>query len=160
MCVCVCVYIYIYTHTLVSHIWLCDPMDCSAPGSSVHGIFQGRILEWVAVSFSRASSSPRDWTWVSCVEGRFFNNWATREVTKLCSMGTVLFLICFLESVLIAAVLDHLEFSGQTVNWPYIYIYMLTVCVYIYIILPCYTCFSSVCQFASWNSTFSALLLH
>ena len=41
---------------------LCDPMDCSLPGSSVHGIFQARILEWIAISFSRGSSSPRDGT--------------------------------------------------------------------------------------------------
>ena len=41
----------------------CDPLDCSPPGSSIHGIFQARILEWVAISFSRGSSSPRDRTW-------------------------------------------------------------------------------------------------
>ena len=46
---------------------LCDPMDCSPPGSSVHGILQARIWEWVAISFSRASSQPRDQTRVSCV---------------------------------------------------------------------------------------------
>ena len=44
---------------------LCDPMDCSPPGSSVHGIFQTRILEWVAISFSRQSSQPRDQTHIS-----------------------------------------------------------------------------------------------
>ena len=44
---------------------LCDPVDCSSPGSSVQGIFQARILEWVAISFSRGSSWPRDWTQVS-----------------------------------------------------------------------------------------------
>ena len=44
---------------------LCDPMDCSPPGSSVHGTFQARILEWVAISFSRGSSRPKDQTWVS-----------------------------------------------------------------------------------------------
>ena len=44
---------------------LCDPMDCSPPGFSVHGIFQARILEWVAIPFSRGSSRPRDRTWVS-----------------------------------------------------------------------------------------------
>ena len=44
----------------------CDPMDCSLPGSSIHGIFQARILEWFAISFSRGSSWPRDWTQVSC----------------------------------------------------------------------------------------------
>ena len=46
---------------------LCDPMDCSPPGSSVRGIFQARILEWVATSFSRGSSQPRDQTHVSCI---------------------------------------------------------------------------------------------
>ena len=46
---------------------LCDPMDYSPPGSSVHGILQARILEWVAISFSRGSSQPRDWTRISCV---------------------------------------------------------------------------------------------
>ena len=49
---------------------LCDPMDCSPPGSSVHGICQARILEWVAISFSRESSQPRDPTHVSCSAGR------------------------------------------------------------------------------------------
>ena len=54
-------------------------MDWSLPGSSVHGIFQARVLVWVAISFSRGSSPPRDWTWVSCIAGIFFTNWATRE---------------------------------------------------------------------------------
>ena len=58
---------------------LWESMDCSPPGSSVHGIFQVRILEWVAISFSRGSSQPRDWTWVSCIAGRRFTIWATRE---------------------------------------------------------------------------------
>ena len=48
------------------------PMNCSLPGSSVHGILQARILEWVAIPFSRSSSWPRDWTLVSCIGGRFF----------------------------------------------------------------------------------------
>ena len=58
----------------------CDPLDCSLPGSSIHGIFQARILEGVAISFSRRSSRPRDWTWVSHIVGRHFTIWATREV--------------------------------------------------------------------------------
>ena len=49
---------------------LCDPMDCSLPGSSVHGILQARIIEWVAASSSRESSQPRDQTWVSCIATR------------------------------------------------------------------------------------------
>ena len=92
------IYIYIHTHTHThthtqthTHIYimkvlvtqsclpLCDPMDCSLLGSSVHGIFQTRILEWVAISFSRGSSNPREWTWISCLTGRFFTIWATRE---------------------------------------------------------------------------------
>ena len=62
-----------------SYPTLCDPMDCSQPGSSVQGIFQARILEGFAISFSRGSSWRRDWTWVSCTAGRFFTYWVTRE---------------------------------------------------------------------------------
>ena len=58
---------------------LCNPMDCSPPGSSVHRILQARILEWVAVPFSRGSSQPKDQTQVSGTAGRFFTIWATRE---------------------------------------------------------------------------------
>ena len=54
-----------------------DPMDYSLQGSSVHGIFQARVLEWVAVSFSKGSSQPRNWTRVSCIAGRCFTVWAT-----------------------------------------------------------------------------------
>ena len=61
------------------HPTLCDPMDCSLPGYSVHGILQARILEWVAISFSRGSSQPRDWSQVSFIAGGFFTVWATRE---------------------------------------------------------------------------------
>ena len=61
-----------------SHVRFCDPMDCSLPGSSVYGILQARTVEWVAISFSRVSSLPRNWTQVSCMAGRFFTNWATR----------------------------------------------------------------------------------
>ena len=49
-----------------------NPMDCSPPGFSVHGIFQARLLEWVAISFSRGLSQPRDQTWVSHTAGRHF----------------------------------------------------------------------------------------
>ena len=58
---------------------LWDPMDCSLPRSSIHGIFQTRVLEWVAISLSRESSQPRDQIWVSCVVGRCCMVWATRE---------------------------------------------------------------------------------
>ena len=78
-------YIYIYaciwwwfSHYVVSHC--CDRVDCSPPGSSVHGILQARILERVAISFSRGSSQPKNLTRVSCIVGRWFTNWAMREV--------------------------------------------------------------------------------
>ena len=58
-------------------------MDCSLPGSSTHGIFQARILEWVAIASFRRSSWPRDWTWVSHIVGRCFTIRATREVRPL-----------------------------------------------------------------------------
>ena len=63
---------------------LCDPMDCSLPCSSIRGILQARILEWVAISFSRGSSQLRDQTQVSCIAGRRFTIWATREAPFLC----------------------------------------------------------------------------
>ena len=65
----------------------CNPMDCSLPGSSIHGTFQAIILEWVAISFSRRSSWPRDWTWVSRIVGRCFTVGATREVLALKSLS-------------------------------------------------------------------------
>ena len=61
---------------------LCDPVDCSPPGSSVHGVLQGRILEGVTISSSRGSSWSREWTGVSCIVGRFFTIWATTCMVK------------------------------------------------------------------------------
>ena len=61
---------------------LCHPMDCSLPGFSVYGILQVRILEWVAIPFSRTSSWPKDLRWVSCIADRFFTIWATKEAQK------------------------------------------------------------------------------
>ena len=58
---------------------LCNPMDWSPPGSSIHGISQTRMLDWVAISFSRGYSQSSDQTQVSCISGRFFTIWATRE---------------------------------------------------------------------------------
>ena len=68
-----------------------DCMDCSPTHSSVHRILQPRILEWVAISFSRGSSLGRDWTWVSCIRGRFFT---TEPPGKPPSIG-YFFLFCF-----------------------------------------------------------------
>ena len=81
-----------YPYIAQSYLTLCDPVGCNPPGSSVHGILQARILEWVAISFSISfssglpfpslpfpSSRPRDQTQVSRIAGRRFNLWATRE---------------------------------------------------------------------------------
>ena len=58
-------------------------MNCSLPGSPIHGVSQARILEWVVISFSRRSFWPRDWTLVSCIVGGCFTVWATREVLNI-----------------------------------------------------------------------------
>ena len=71
---------------------LCNPMDCGPPESSVHGIFQARILEWVVISSSRGSSWPRDRTrasWVSCIGRRILYHYATWEVLNI-KMPTLL----------------------------------------------------------------------
>ena len=73
-----------------SCLTLCDPVDCSLRGSSIHGIFQAIVLEWVAISVSRGSSRPRDRTQVSCIADRRFSLWAIREVILLYTMPTAL----------------------------------------------------------------------
>ena len=80
-CVCLCVQI---SPSLVTQLCptLFNPMNCSLPGSFVHGILQTRILEWDAIFFSRGSSWPRDRAWVSYIAGRFFTIWATRKLSK------------------------------------------------------------------------------
>ena len=60
-----------------SCLTLCSPMDYTVPGT-----LQARILEWVTFPFSRESSQPRDWTQVSCIAGKFFTSWATREAQE------------------------------------------------------------------------------
>ena len=71
-----------HAHLLVTQSCptICDRMDCSPPGFSVLGILQARILEWIAIPFSRGSSWPRDRNQASCIKGRFFTAQATREV--------------------------------------------------------------------------------
>ena len=81
-------------------------MDCSLPHSSVHGILQARMLEWVAIPFSRGSSPPRDQTWVSRIEGGFFTVWATREA-PLISLLT-----CYKRVQLRSGQLDWMHRAG------------------------------------------------
>ena len=104
---------------------LCGPMDCSLPGSSVHGIFQARILEWVAISFSRGSSWPRDWTRVSHIVGRHFTVWATREapptylgISKFSkSLGPTCFSTKRLGSCISPHLGQHLLLFVYVVSW-------------------------------------------
>ena len=63
---------------VLSHVWLCDPMDCSPPGSSVRGIVQARTLEWISLSFSRGSLR----TFISCMGRWILYHWDTREAPK------------------------------------------------------------------------------
>ena len=96
---------------------LCDPMDCSLLGSSVHGIFQTRVLEWVAISFSRGSSRPRDWTRVSHIVDKRFTVWTTREVQGFKSaLQPCLCSLCLSRALLpLAAPLQHLLISGDNI---------------------------------------------
>ena len=83
-----------------SCLTLCNRMDCSLPRFFFHGIFQARVLEWVAISFSRGSSQPRDRTWVSCIVGRCFYrlshqgrwNKLNKSIAKKCKFSLSLFL--------------------------------------------------------------------
>ena len=72
----------------VSHSVVSNSLHpCGLPGASLHGFLQAKILEWVAIPFSRGSFSPRDWTRVSCIAGRFFTVWASRKTLTV--MGVV-----------------------------------------------------------------------
>ena len=71
--------VYLIAKACPTLLW---PLDCSPPGSSAHGIFRARILQWVAISSSRGFSQPRDWTWVSCI-GRWILYSATREARSI-----------------------------------------------------------------------------
>ena len=62
---------------------LWGPVDCGLSDSSVHGVLQSGMLQWIAISFLRGSSWPRDWSQVSCIAGRFFTIWATSEAQNL-----------------------------------------------------------------------------
>ena len=93
---------------VVSDSW--GPVDCNLQGSSVYGISQARMLEWVAISFSRGSSQPRIWTWVTCFAGRFITGWATR---KTCTQFKIFFKLTLIFS-LIYELFGSMSFSFQT----------------------------------------------
>ena len=110
---CLCVH-------MLSHVWLWDPMDCSLPGSSVHGISQARILQCVAISFSRESPWPKDWIQVSCIAGRFFNCCTTWEalLSLVHSLFNVqwMFALCPIAPKEPAS-LNHLQWTGGGGKW-------------------------------------------
>jgi len=96
-----------------SCLTLCDPMDYSPPGSSVHGILQIRILEWVAIAFSRGSSQPRDQTWVSCIADGFFTIQVTREVLiPALFFYSILFYFLTLQYCIGFAICQHESATG------------------------------------------------
>ena len=106
----VCALLLVINCSVAAHSFL-DPMDCSPPGFCIHEILQSRILESVAISFSREASQPRDRTHVSCFAGRFFTIWAIREVS-----------VCALESNKIGPFLLNcstlfIYFFFETNNW-------------------------------------------
>ena len=82
---------------------LCNSMNCSLPGSSAHGIFQERLLEWAAISFSRGSSQPRDRTQVFSIADRHFTIWATHltcaGVEQLCKCMPTYHIIQYIKAI-------------------------------------------------------------
>ena len=95
---------------LVAKSCLFDLMDCSLPGSSVHGILQARILEWVAISFSRGFSLPKDGACVSCITGKFFTIWATKEAKHYCGLNWIFsYLLYYFKHILYCILSEKLE---------------------------------------------------
>ena len=91
----VCLFLYSLSHVQ----FFATPWTCSSPGSFVHGISRARILEWVAISFSRGSSWPRDWTHISWISRCILYHWTTREalpISYLCPSPR--FRVCFGEN--------------------------------------------------------------
>ena len=83
---------------LLSRVWLfSNSMDCSLPCSPDHGILQSKILEWVALSFSRGSSQPRDGTCVSCIGGQILYHWATQEAPERRNLSWGAHFLCILS---------------------------------------------------------------
>ena len=117
----VCMYYWIFQGTLsISHKVVsnfCHPMDCSLPGSSVHGVLQARILEWVVISLSKGSSQPSNRTQVSCIPGRFFTYWTTydrrppRYYTVRLKMFPVFLCVCLLCIICVKSTISPLQYS-------------------------------------------------
>ena len=128
---------------------LCDTMDCSLPGSSIHGIFQARVLEWVAISFSRGSSQTRDRILVSCTAGRHFTVWATRKA--LCSNSCLLSQWCCLTVLFSAARFSFcLQSFPVSASFPMSHLKCIYLELLANITLKLYAK-SSVCSYINWK---------
>ena len=109
-------------------------MNCSPPGSSVHGMLQARILEWVAIPFSKRSFQPWDRTWVSYITGRFFTVWTikhasnvyVREWMKKGSSTETLCKLHYLSDIWVLGILMHLLLLSGSLQPPHINIISLT----------------------------------
>ena len=132
-------------------------MNWRLPGSSIHGVFQARILEWVAISFSRGSSQTKDWTWVSHIVGSCFTIWATREI------NVPLVSLIFLKRSLDFPIL---LFSSISLNWllrkTFLSLLALEVCIQmgISILFSFAFCFSSFHRYCKPSSDSHFAFLH
>ena len=115
---------YVHTQSLQSCSTLCDPMDCSSPGSFVHGISRARILEWVAISSSRGSSWLKDWTSVSC---------------SSCIGRRVLYFCATWEAQLVSLAFNLLLWLNSTQS--HYLMYFAIIYIFIWALLPCYFIF-------------------
>ena len=104
-----------------SCLTLCNPTDCSPPGSSVHGILQARILEWVAISFSTVSFWSRDRTQVFWIAGRFFTVWVTREAQRTLGICGCFYLLgvdsVLVFNVIFFLILKSIIWYGKSLWW-------------------------------------------
>ena len=131
-------------------------MDCSLPGSSVHGISQSSILEWAAISCSRGSSWPRDWTQVSCTVGRFFTNWTIRESLTYTSFNfshPIIFQFLQTQLVLLLKAEPIFRFPFCLFGFLFLcFVALLFLPSLIFYIGPIWTNPRSIVEFLSWNA--------
>ena len=129
-----------------SYPTLCNPMDCNLPGFSVHGIFQARVLEWVAISFSRGSSHPRDRTQVSCIVGRCFTLLATRGWGPIKCFWLWIVLLLFSLYALIRFNFVHILIFNLSFLFSPTYLFSVSVTLFLFCLLIWFL--DSTCK---WN---------
>jgi len=122
----ICIYIHTYIYIYIAVVWLlsrilffCNPLDSSTPCSSVHGISQTKILKWVAISFSRWSSWPRDQIRISCIGRWILYCWANREAHIYILIYIWIYYIICWRPRKISGIVWRPEHKGkQKVNFP------------------------------------------